>query len=477
MSETPTQKILTEKECEDVMSHIQSISSPGGERTVMLGSIWQNSMRWARNKASMSSGRQINSLWVVCRIDGQRGYAITNQLDEKSVEDTVRQAEANTRVRTSNAGLEMTVPYRNPPMSHATTWSAATADRDAVQNAALVKEITSMASLESLVSSGYMETGLMASALLGQSSFTSEPYYFYGTQSVGQCSTTIRSASGQGSGWAGMSSFDLNRINEIELARTALDKCMKSLDPVRIEPGRYTVILEPQAVSDLLDIMLDSQGMSRMEAERSSGPFAIPGYDRGIGRYRSKLGLKIVDERITISHDPSDPALGVFTIPGMQPVTWIKNGVLTALPHSADAATNERLAIHGDEWRVSFRMDGGTSSVEDMISSADRALLVTRLTSITTFDDLSLISTGLTRDGLWLIEDGKISRAVRNFRWTESPLFVLNNVVDIGRPVQVFRPKYGMEGTVVAPQYTLATAMVPPIMARDFSFTSTIDAV
>lgn len=477
MSETGTQKILTEKECAEVVSHIRSISSPGGQRTAMLGSIWQNSIRWARNKASMSSGRQVNSLWVLCNIDGQRGYAITNQLDNESVEKTVRQAEFNTRVKKSNAGLEMTVPYRNPPTSEAITWSDATAGRDAVRNAALVKEITSMASDQSLVSSGYIETGLMASAVLAQSSLMPEPYYAYGTQSVGQCSTTVRSTSGHGSGWAGTSSFDINRINEIELARTALDKCIRSMNPVRVEPGRYTVILEPQAVSDLLDIMFESKGWSRMEAERGSGPFAIPGYDRGLGRYRSKLGLKIVDERVTISHDPSDPELGIFTMPGTQPVTWIRNGVLTALPHSASDATNERLAIHGDEARMSFRMDGGTSSIDDMISSAERALLITRLTSVTTFDDSSLISTGLTRDGLWLIENGKVSRAVRNFRWTESPLFVLNNVVDIGRPVQVFRPKWGMEATVIYPQYTLATAMVPPIMARDFSFTSTIDAV
>ena len=96
---------------------------------------------------------------------------------------------------------------------------------------------------------------------------------------------------------------------------------------------------------------------------------------------------------------------------------------------------------------------------------------MTRFSNVALFDAMSLLSTGLTRDGLWLIEHGKITKAVKNFRFTESPLFVLNSIEQLGVPVPVFRP--------VKNPYTpqLTPAIVPPIKSRDFSFTSTIDAI
>jgi predicted Zn-dependent protease len=108
-------------------------------------------------------------------------------------------------------------------------------------------------------------------------------------------------------------------------------------------------------------------------------------------------------------------------------------------------------------------MNGGTSSVEDMIASTRRGLLVTRFSLIRVVDYSSLLLSGLTRDGLWLIENGKISKAVKNFRFTESPLFALNQVLDLGTPVPVFSPE--------------RPAIVHPMAVKDFSFTSLSDAI
>jgi predicted Zn-dependent protease len=116
-------------------------------------------------------------------------------------------------------------------------------------------------------------------------------------------------------------------------------------------------------------------------------------------------------------------------------------------------------------------MSGGETSVDEMIRGTKRGLLVTRLSNIRVLDEMSLLATGLTRDGLWLIENGKVSKAVKNFRFTESPLFVLNSVEELGVPVPVFRPGEGEWAPSPTP------AVVPPLKARDFSFTSTIDAI
>jgi predicted Zn-dependent protease len=108
-------------------------------------------------------------------------------------------------------------------------------------------------------------------------------------------------------------------------------------------------------------------------------------------------------------------------------------------------------------------MSGGTTTMDEMIATTKRGLLVTRFSNMDTVDFGSALYSGYTRDGLWLIENGKISKPVKNFRFTESPFFVFNQVEQVGEPVRVFRPH--------------APAIVPPIKVRDFSFTSLADAV
>ncbi|MBX6332536.1 MAG: TldD/PmbA family protein, partial [Gemmatimonadaceae bacterium] len=273
------------------------------------------------------------------------------------------------------------------------------------------------------------------------------------------------------SGWAGLSSYDWAAIDPQALAARALEKCEASQHPVALEPGRYTVILEPQAVADLLEILASSMYREIPEGG-GRGPWALAP-DDALKLWRTKLGLKVLDERITISHDPADPELGILPEPWMQPVTWFDKGVLVNLAYNRNYALerlNENAALRG---MTGYRMSGGTTSIEEMIATTKRGLLVTRFSNIRTLDDRSLLATGLTRDGLWLIENGKISKAVKNFRFTESPLFVLNAIEQLGQPVPVFRP--------VKDPYEqsrpLTPAIVPPLKARDFSFTSTIDAI
>jgi predicted Zn-dependent protease len=297
----------------------------------------------------------------------------------------------------------------------------------------------------------------------------------YSQWTQAQCSMTVRDQQGSGSGWAGLSSYDWQSIDPAKLGARALQKCEASRNPVVLEPGRYTVILEPQAVANLMQVIVAS--MSRSDAESGVGPWALAVDDAlHIGPFpvwRTKLGLKVIDERITIDHDPSDPQLGILPQPWMEPVTFFDRGVLKNLEFTREYA----LAYLGQNaprrgmW--GYRMSGGTTSIDEMIASTQRGLLVSRFSDIRNLDGSSLLSTGLTRDGLWLIEHGKISKAVKNLRFTESPLFVLNSIEQLGVPVPVYRP--------VRNEYEqgipLTPAIVPPLKARDFSFTSTIDAI
>jgi predicted Zn-dependent protease len=286
-----------------------------------------------------------------------------------------------------------------------------------------------------------------------------------------QCSMTVRDQSGAGSGWAGLSAYDWGAIDAPALAARALEKCEASRHPVTLEPGRYTVILEPQAVVDLMEIVVYSMRRTIPEGN-GHGPWALAS-DDALKLWRTKLGLTVIDERLTISHDPADPQLGILPDPWMEPIKFFDHGVLTNLSYErlyALQMLNTNSALRG---MTAYRMSGGETSIDEMIKTTRRGLLVTRLSDIRTLNLVSLLSTGLTRDGLWLIENGKISKAVKNLRFTESPLFVLNSVEQLGVPVPVFRPvKNPYER-----DEPLTPAIVPPIKSRDFSFTSTIDAI
>jgi predicted Zn-dependent protease len=163
-----------------------------------------------------------------------------------------------------------------------------------------------------------------------------------------------------------------------------------------------------------------------------------------------------------------DPDLGFvpFGIGGFEvynPVVWFERGVLKELAYDRRYAIRELGLNRGLLTNGAFRMTGGTISIDEMIQTTSRGLLVTRFSGVEVIDGKSVLCTGYTRDGLWLVENGKISKAVKNFRFTESPLFVFNQVEQLGVPQRVLHPA--------------APVVVPPAKVRDFSFTALSDSV
>ncbi|MBX6333526.1 MAG: hypothetical protein IRY91_16890 [Gemmatimonadaceae bacterium] len=464
---------LSKAECEAIAQRIFGFARGGGETRVEIGSWWNGELRWARNRVSLASDRRDVRVRIDRLVaDRGLGSASTNQLDDVSLEAAVRAAERAALLYGGRPRDGAQPPVPDPPRPTTAIWSDATYNLSPEVRGELARALIGPAKAKGLLSAGYLEvragsqTALSSLRPAGPYAPWDIPYTAW-TQA--QCSMTVRDAKGMASGWAGLSSYDWNRIDSHALAARALEKALASRDPVALEPGRYTVILEPQAVADLMELVVASLG--REAAESGRGPWALS-YDAALQLWRTKLGLKVMDERITISHDPADPALGILPEPWMQPVTWVDKGVLTnlrydreryALPH-----LHENAGVRG---MTGYRMSGGETSIDEMIRTTKRGLLVTRFFNIEELDRNSLLATGLTRDGLWLIENGKVSKAVKNFRFTESPLFVLNSIEQLGVPVPVFRP-------VKSPyDPRLTPAVVPALKARDFSFTSTIDAI
>lgn len=471
------ERIFSREECQSLFDRVRSFARGGGHTMLGISSWWQGELRWARNRVSLASDRRNIELAVNRGFAGTVRTVFTNQVDDASLEAAVRAAERVAQ-RNSNPGTDTgflpELPRYTVPES--LVWSDATYAFNTEARSAVARSLVEASESKGLLSAGYLEARAGALAFLGSDTpelrktefaFWHQPYVRF-TQT--HCSLTVRDARGRGSGWAGQSSFDWNKITPEALGERAIEKCLASRNPVALEPGRYLVVLEAQAVADLMEMLAET--FTSREAAESRGHTWTLGRDEALGLWRSKLGLKVVDERISISHDLRDPEQGIVVQPNEypKPVKWIDKGVLTSLGHTFTTDIRDLEGWHRLRGLIGYRMSGGDTTVEEMIGSTRRGLLVTRLSNVRRLDQVSRLSTGFTRDGLWLIENGKITKAVKNFRFTESPLFMLNNIEQLGEPVPVFRPTRDEGGR-------LTPAIVPPLKVRDFSFTSAIDAV
>lgn len=464
-------RFLTREECAALAARVIKFADGGGHTTVSITSRWTGELRWARNVPTVTGDRRNNTVVITRNIHGASGTATTNQTDDVSLRAAARAAERLLQFRweASDYVIEKPVEHTYP---HTDIWSETTYDQTPETRGTIARALAGTAATAGLYSAGYLAVEARGSATIDSAGRS-----FYAPQTIAQCSVTVRDPQGSGSGWAGASSYDWAKFDAAAVTKVALQKCLDARNPVAIEPGRYTAILEPQAVYQLIDTII---GANREGAEQGANdPFyshAEAVQYRGVATRlgMSKLGERVMDPRITVSHDPSDPLLGVvpFSVEsGMynedvepfQPVTWIKDGVVQSLSYNrlyAIRTLGENLGLPASG---AYRMSGGSTSMAEMIASTKRGVIVTRFSSVRLLDPVSVLVTGVTRDGFWLVENGKITHPVKNFRFSESPFFVFNNVEDLGVPVPIFNPGI--------------PAIVPPVKVRDFNFVSLVDAV
>jgi predicted Zn-dependent protease len=275
--------------------------------------------------------------------------------------------------------------------------------------------------------------------------------FAYNKSTDSDFTVTMRTNDGTGSGWVSRDYNDITKFDASEASKIAMEKALMSKEAKAIEPGKYTVILEPAASADLLRNMFSSFDARRADEGRS-----FMSKDGG-----NKLGQKIVDERVNIWSDPLHPEVPTATWNGegqaLKKMSWIENGVVKNLSYSRFWA--EQKGVSPVPYPSNFIMEGGSASLEDLIKDTKRGILVTRLWYIRSVDPQTLLYTGLTRDGTFYIENGKIKHPVKNFRFNESPIIMLNNLETLGKQVR-------MNGN-----------LIPYMKVRDFTFTSLSDAV
>jgi predicted Zn-dependent protease len=278
---------------------------------------------------------------------------------------------------------------------------------------------------------------------------------------------TCRTPDATGSGWSGITGVkDTAMIDAEQLTRTASEKALRSRKAKALEPGRYTVILEPRANARFLSLMT-----GLFNARSAESPFGRT-YFTGKEQGTSKIGEKVFSEQLTLKSDVGNPILrqtpiGLDGLPA-RPVTWVEKGVLKSLSYDRQWAARQKKPVTTTPVSNNLVMEGTDMTLEEMIRTTKRGLIVTFFWYIRGVDQETLLNTGMTRDGLFLIENGEVAGPVQNFRWNMSPIVGYNNLTAVGRPVPIHTGEsYDGPGT----------ALVPPVRIEDFLMTSVSPAV
>ncbi|HEU0306735.1 MAG TPA: TldD/PmbA family protein, partial [Lysobacter sp.] len=390
-------------------------------------------------------------LIVQCAYGKREGIATINEFDDAALERVVRRAEDLAKLAPENPEFMPAIEkqtYKPSP-----TFSPSTAAITPEYRAQVAADSIAPCKAEKLIAAGFLEDGQSFVAFAN-----SKGNFGYPRATNFNYTCTVRTEDGRGSGWVGRNVKDADAFKADSDIRTAMRKATESAEAKALEPGKYTVILEPAAAAGLISFMMRFFDARQADEGRS---FLSK---KGGG---NKLGEQVYDPRVNISADPWDPSAPVLPwdqegLP-REKMAIVENGKVAALQYSRYWAKKQGKRAVGVPGNL--LVAGGDKSTAQLVASTQKGILVTRTWYIRMVDPQTVLLTGLTRDGTFYIENGQIKHPVKNFRFNESPVIMLNNIEELGKPVRVA----GDESSFVM--------MIPPMKLRDFTFTSLSDAV
>jgi predicted Zn-dependent protease len=442
--------ILPEAQAKAILTKVVALST-ADECIAQLDGATRGNIRFALNNVSTSGVVDNIELSVQVAFGKRVGVATINQFDDASLERVVKRAEELAKLAPENPEF---MPAIGPQTYTATpTFSAATAAITPEFRSKVAADSIGPCKSENLIAAGYLEDVASFVAFLN-----SRGNYGYQTSTSADYTCTVRTADGRGSGWVGDNVQDVANFQAGNDVRIAMRKASASAEAQALEPGKYTVILEPAAAAGLISFMMNFFDARSADEGRSFLSKAGGG---------NKTGEQVFGPEVNFFTDPSYPDAAVYPWDGeglprtRMPI--VENGKISNLEYSRYWAEKQgKTALAGPGNLI---MTGGDKSTADMIRTTQRGILVTRTWYIRMVDPQTVLLTGLTRDGTFYIEDGQIKHPIKNFRFNESPVIMLNNVEELGRPVRVKSD----EGDT--------TMIIPPMKLRDFTFTSLSDAV
>jgi predicted Zn-dependent protease len=422
---------------------------------VFIESEDHSHLRFAANTFLTSGRREGTTARVTAWIDKRRGAASTTDLSDAALKQTVE--DAQTFARLAPVDVEYLPSLTQQTYKPSQGWNDATAGIDLPARARQISDAIAQSQKAKVIGAGFHQVGLLARATA-----TAHGNFHYERSSIVSLGMTARTPDGAGSGYFARNHYDVAQLDTSRVARESIRRASESRGARMLPAGSYPVILEAQAVADLLD----SGGMSfdARNADEGRSVFSLPGG-------ATRVGTQLFDPRLNIVSDPWRPQLATLVasddgLPA-QSIHLVRNGVVESLRYSRYWAQQKNKQPSGPFALVMEPSAPGVS-LEEMIKTAKRALLVSRFFYIRNVDPRSASVTGLTRDGVWYVENGEIKYPVRNFRFNQSIVLMLGpgNVDAIGVPERVASSEGGVE-----------PVLVPPLRLNAFNFTSQSDAI
>jgi predicted Zn-dependent protease len=441
--------IYTKEEAQALLKKVLSYSK-AEECEVSLNGSEGGNVRYALNAVSTAGDISTVSLAVTSVYGKKAGTATINEFDDAALERVVRRSEELAQLAPSNPEY---MPMLGPgEFKESPTYNANTAAMTPESRADMVGKSIGITKEAKLNAAGFLENSSGFNAMMN-----SKGLFAYNKSSDVTFSITTRNEAGTASGYAARGFTDVSKLDTASATRVAAMKANSSMGARAIEPGKYTVILEPVAGTYMLENMFRFDARSAEEGRSFLSK-------KGGG---TRLGEQLVDPKVTIYSDPFNADLPGSTWGGdglpREKTVWIDKGVVKNLSYSRYWAQKKGVAPVPNGSNII--MEGGDATLEELIKSTERGILVSRLWYIRMVDPQSLLLTGLTRDGTFYIENGKIKFPIKNFRFNESPVIMLNNLEALGK----------QERSISIESYR--SYLIPPMKIRDFTFSSLSDAV
>lgn len=441
--------ILTEAQAKAILDKVIAFST-ADECSAQIGGGTEGNVRFARNDISTSGIVDNVELGVQVAFGKRVGTATINQFDDASLERVVRRAEDLAKLAPENPEFMPAVGQQTYRPTD--TWSESTAALTPEARAKIAEASILPCRDKGLVAAGFLEDSAGFTAFAN-----SKGNFGYQKAASADYTCTVRTEDGRGSGWVGTNVQNIDQFDAARDVQTAMRKAAASVDAQALEPGKYTVILEPAAAAGLISFMMNFFDARSADEGRS---FLSK---QGGG---NKIGEQIVDPRVNIYTDPWHPLVPALPWDGeglpREKAPIIENGKVANLEYSRYWAQKQGKPEKAGWGNVI--MDGGTKSTAELIAGTERGILLTRTWYIRLVDPQTVLLTGLTRDGTFYIENGQLKYPIKNFRFNESPVIMLNNIEELGRSVRVKADEGG-------------SMLLPPMKIRDFTFTSLSDAV
>jgi predicted Zn-dependent protease len=445
--------LLSEKEIKSICDKLLACCK-ADDAQVSVDSEDYSHLRFAANGFTTSGRREDASASVTVWIGSKRGSASANDLDPASLRNAVEQAEQLARISPEDKEYIPTLGPQTYKPVHG--YVEATANLSLDDRAKAIDAIIRSCEKQKTIGAGFHHAQGAASGFA-----TRNGNFHYQRSSLVSLSVSARTPDGTSSGYFLRNHFDIAKLDTAHIANEAIEKALTSRNPRTLEPGTYAVILEAQAADDLIRLGFDARS-----ADEGRSPYSAP-------EGKTKLGEKIFDERLSFYSDPWHPELPGSSsaqagIPA-QKVYFVRNGVLENLDYSRYWAKEKGKEPTPGPVNSILESSAPPVSVEEMIEATERGLLVSRFWYIRGVDPRTALFTGLTRDGVWYIEKGKIQYPVRNFRFNQSVLELLapGNVEMIGRSERVSSSESQGRGA----------SLTPALKVKQFHFTSASDAI